>query len=252
MLAWPYGSPDVHSGYEFTDNDAGPPHGGRSAPATPTAGSASTPGARSPTWSPSATRPAAQAVTNWWDNGGDQIAFGRGSKAYVAINHEGSALTRTFQTSLAAGHLLRRAAAHTSACTARVTVNSAGQFTATLPANGSVALHVGRPQRHGTPTPSPAPPPAPPLAASTPPPPPEHPRRRRPGRARRLEPGHGRARPGGLPRLEARRRPPGRHAFAYKYVRKDAAGNVTWEGGANRTATVPASGKVTLTDTWRN
>lgn len=41
-------------------------------------------------------------------------------------------------------------------------------------------------------------------------------------------------------------------AFSYKYVRKDAAGNVTWESGANRTATVPASGRVTLTDTWRS
>ena len=34
------------------------------------------------------------AVTNWWSNGGDQIAFGRGTKGYVAINHEGSTLTR--------------------------------------------------------------------------------------------------------------------------------------------------------------
>lgn len=40
-------------------------------------------------------------------------------------------------------------------------------------------------------------------------------------------------------------------AFSYKYLRKDAAGNVTWESGANRTASVPASGRVTLTDTWR-
>ncbi|WP_139216281.1 carbohydrate-binding module family 20 domain-containing protein, partial [Streptomyces sp. CC77] len=38
----------------------------------------------------------------------------------------------------------------------------------------------------------------------------------------------------------------------YKYIRKDAAGNVTWESGANRTATVPADGKVVLNDTWRN
>ncbi len=41
-------------------------------------------------------------------------------------------------------------------------------------------------------------------------------------------------------------------AFSYKYLRKDAAGNVTWESGANRSATVPASGKVALNDTWRN
>ncbi|GAA4846174.1 carbohydrate binding domain-containing protein [Kitasatospora terrestris] len=41
-------------------------------------------------------------------------------------------------------------------------------------------------------------------------------------------------------------------AFEYKYIRKDAAGNVTWESGANRTATVPASGLVALSDTWRS
>ena len=47
--------------------------------------------ARSRTWSPSATPCAAQAVTNWWDNGGDAIAFGRGAKGFVAINHESGA-----------------------------------------------------------------------------------------------------------------------------------------------------------------
>lgn len=41
-------------------------------------------------------------------------------------------------------------------------------------------------------------------------------------------------------------------SFQYKYIRKDASGNVTWESGANRTATVPSSGEVTLNDTWRN
>ena len=43
-------------------------------------------------------------------------------------------------------------------------------------------------------------------------------------------------------------------SFAYKYIRKDAAGNVTWESGANRTATVPstASGPLPLNDAWRN
>ncbi|QEV15975.1 hypothetical protein CP974_23795 [Streptomyces fradiae ATCC 10745 = DSM 40063] len=41
-------------------------------------------------------------------------------------------------------------------------------------------------------------------------------------------------------------------SFAYKYIRKDASGNVTWESGADRTATVPADGTVTLNDTWRS
>ncbi|GEL96326.1 carbohydrate-binding module family 20 domain-containing protein [Cellulomonas composti] len=40
-------------------------------------------------------------------------------------------------------------------------------------------------------------------------------------------------------------------AVQYKYVRKDASGAVTWESGSNRTVTVPATGTLTLTDTWR-
>ncbi|XHM93942.1 carbohydrate-binding module family 20 domain-containing protein [Peterkaempfera sp. SMS 1(5)a] len=37
-----------------------------------------------------------------------------------------------------------------------------------------------------------------------------------------------------------------------KYIRKESDGSVTWESGANRTATVPSSGNVTLNDIWRN
>ncbi|WP_455711926.1 carbohydrate-binding module family 20 domain-containing protein [Streptomyces bobili] len=40
-------------------------------------------------------------------------------------------------------------------------------------------------------------------------------------------------------------------SFEYKYIRKDASGNVTWESGANRTATLGATG-LTLNDTWRS
>ncbi|MFV0285122.1 MAG: carbohydrate-binding module family 20 domain-containing protein [Demequina sp.] len=39
-------------------------------------------------------------------------------------------------------------------------------------------------------------------------------------------------------------------SFEYKYVKVDGAGNVTWESGANRTATVTQGG-VTLTGQWR-
>ncbi|MFC6985486.1 alpha amylase C-terminal domain-containing protein [Streptomyces cirratus] len=99
MLAWPYGSPDVHSGYEWTDKDAGPPNGG-------TVNSCYSDGWKCQhAWREISSMVAfrntarGQAVTDWWDNGADQIAFGRGAKAYVAINHETSALTRTFQTS---------------------------------------------------------------------------------------------------------------------------------------------------------
>ncbi|WAP55630.1 alpha-amylase [Streptomyces sp. S465] len=137
MLAWPYGSPDVHSGYEFSDNDAGPPNGG-------TVNACYQDGWKCQHKWPEimsmvALRNTARgtAVTNWWDNGNDAIAFGRGDKAFVAINHESGSLTQTFQTSLPSGGYCDVQSGKT------VTVDSSGRFTATLGANTAVALHVG-------------------------------------------------------------------------------------------------------------
>ncbi|WP_405703382.1 carbohydrate-binding module family 20 domain-containing protein [Streptomyces sp. NBC_00069] len=248
MLAWPYGSPDVHSGYEWTDKDAGPPNGG-------TVNACYADGWKCQhAWreisSMVAFRNAArgQAVTNWWDNGADQIAFGRGAKAYVAINHEGAALTRTFQSSLPAGDYCDVQSGRT------VNVNSAGQFTATLGAGTALALHVNARTCSG--------------GGSTPPP-------AAAGASFAVNattvPGQNvyvtgdRAELGGWNTGSALKLDPAAYpvwkldvslpagtAFSYKYLRKDAAGNVTWESGANRSATVPASGKVALNDTWRN
>lgn len=103
MLAWPYGSPDVHSGYEFTDHDAGPPNGGQVNACYSDGWKCQHAWREISSMVGFRNTARGQGVTDWWDNGGDQIAFGRGSKAYVAINHEGTSLTRTFQTSLPAG-----------------------------------------------------------------------------------------------------------------------------------------------------
>ncbi|NEA14078.1 carbohydrate-binding module family 20 domain-containing protein [Streptomyces halstedii] len=248
MLAYPYGSPDVHSGYEWSDKDAGPPNGGQ-------VNACYSDGWKCQhAWTEISSmvgfRNAArgQGVTDWWDDGGDRIAFGRGSKAYVAINHEGSSLTRTFQTSLPAGDY----------CDVQsgkgVTVNGSGQFTATLGADTAVALHVnartctGGGGDGGTGQ----------SGASF-------------GVNATTVMGQniyvtgnqaalGNWNPGSALKLDPATYPvwkldvalPAGTAFEYKYVRKDASGNVTWENGANRTATVPASGKVTLTaDVWR-
>ncbi|GAA2987386.1 carbohydrate-binding module family 20 domain-containing protein [Streptomyces drozdowiczii] len=252
MLAWPYGSPDVHSGYEWSDKDAGPPNGG-------TVNACYSDGWKCQhAWREISSMVGfrntarGEAVTNWWDNGGDQIAFGRGSKAYVAINHEGSSLTRTFQTSLPAGDY----------CDVQsgkgVTVNGSGQFTATLGAGTALALHTGA--------------------------------RTCGGSSGTTDPGTGTGtsgasfgvnattqlgqniyvtgnqsalgnwNTGSALKLDPATYPvwkldvamPAGTTFEYKYIRKDASGNVTWESGANRTATVPSSGKVTLTaDVWR-
>ncbi|MEV6951281.1 carbohydrate-binding module family 20 domain-containing protein [Streptomyces sp. NPDC051183] len=248
MLAWPYGSPDVHSGYEWTDKDAGPPNGG--AVSACYADGWKCQHAWREISSMVAFRNTArgQAVTNWWDNGGDQIAFGRGSKAYVAINHEAGALTRTFQTSLAAGDYCDVQSGRA------VTVNSGGQFTATLAAGTAVALHTGARTCSGGTTPPPSQTSGASFAVnattvlgqnvyvvgdraelgawST-------------GSALKLD-------PAAYPVWKLDVTLPAGTSFAYKYIRKDASGNVTWESGANRTAVVPASGRVTLSDTWRS
>jgi alpha-amylase len=44
-----------------------------------------------------------QSVANWWDNGGDAIAFGRGNRAFIIINNENYAVSQTLQTGLPVG-----------------------------------------------------------------------------------------------------------------------------------------------------
>ncbi|MEU0158884.1 carbohydrate-binding module family 20 domain-containing protein [Streptomyces sp. NPDC006261] len=252
MLAWPYGSPDVHSGYEFSNHDAGPPNGGQVNACYADGWKCQHDWREVSSMVGLRNAARGQAVTNWWDSGGDQIAFGRGTKAYVAINHEGSSLTRTFQTSLPAGDY----------CDVQsgkgVTVNGSGQFTATLGAGTALALHTGARTCSGGGGPTPGPGNGQSGASF--------------GVNATTQPGQnihvtgdqaalGDWNPAGALKLDPATYPvwkldvnlPAGTSFAYKYVRKDASGNVTWESGANRTATVPASGKVTLTaDVWRS
>ncbi|MFJ2702736.1 carbohydrate-binding module family 20 domain-containing protein [Streptomyces sp. NPDC087428] len=256
MLAWPYGSPDVHSGYEWSDKDAGPPNGG-------TVNACYSDGWKCQhAWREISSMVGfrntarGEAVTNWWDNGGDQIAFGRGSKAYVAINHEGSSLTRTFQTSLSAGDYCDIQSGK------GVTVNGSGQFTATLGANTALALQTGARTCSGTGPTDPTDPTDPGTGTS--------------GASFGVnattqlgqniyvtgnQSALGNWNPAAAPKLDPATYPvwkldvslPAGTSFEYKYVRKDASGNVTWESGANRTATVPSSGKVVLNaDVWRS
>ncbi|MEE1928616.1 carbohydrate-binding module family 20 domain-containing protein [Streptomyces sp. TRM 70351] len=251
MLAWPYGSPDVHSGYEFTDHDAGPPNGGTVNACY--SGGWSCQHAWREISSMVGFRNSArgQGVTNWWDNGNDAIAFGRGSRAYVALNHEGSALTRTFQTSLPAGQYCDVQSGR------GVTVDGSGRFTATLGAGTALALHAGARDCGGGGTPGPGEPGDPAGGASF-------------AVNATTVPGQnihvagdcaalGGWNTGRAPRLDPAAYPvwkldvelPAGTTCAYKYVRKDANGGVTWESGGNRTLTVPAGGRVTLNDTWR-
>ncbi|MFD3357234.1 carbohydrate-binding module family 20 domain-containing protein [Streptomyces fradiae] len=249
MLAWPYGSPDVHSGYEWSNKDAGAPNGNQVNACYQDGWKCQHDWREIKSMVGFRNTARGQGVTNWWDNGNNAIAFGRGTKAYVAINHEGGSLTRTFQTSLPAG----------TYCDVQsntpVTVDGSGRFTATLGARTALALHVGATSCGGGPA---TPPPADGSGASF-----NVDATTSLGQNIHVTGNHaalGNWNPAAAPKLDPSAYPvwkldltlPAGTTFEYKYVRKDAAGNVTWESGANRVATVPASGKVTLTDTWRN
>lgn len=254
MLAWPYGSPDVHSGYEFSNHDAGPPGGGQVNACYADGWKCQHDWREVSSMVGFRNAARGQSVTNWWDNGGDQIAFGRGNKAYVAINHEGSSLTRTFQTSLPAGDYCDVQSGR------GVTVNGSGQFTATLGGGTAVALHANARTCSGGGGPNPDPGPGNGQSGAS------------FGVNATTQLGQniyvtgdqaalGNWNPANALKLDPATYPvwkldvnlPAGTSFAYKYVRKDGQGNVTWESGANRTATVPSSGKVTLTaDVWRS
>lgn len=142
MLAFPYGSPSLYTGYTFDDKDAGAP----GATATGVDDADCDGGA----WSCIQRDPAVAGMvafhhavegaelTDWWDDGGDRIAFGRGDAGFVALNDGDGEAQQTYTTSLPAGEYTDVAAGDDAAAT--YTVAADGTFTATVPAHGVVAL----------------------------------------------------------------------------------------------------------------
>ncbi|GAA2339857.1 carbohydrate-binding module family 20 domain-containing protein [Saccharopolyspora halophila] len=148
-LAYPYGTPKLISSFAFDDSDAGPP-----TEADGTTKPASCPDAA---WVCEHRRPviagmvgfhnavAGTGLTDWWDDGGGRIAFGREDRGYVVINREGTEMDRSYQTSLPAGTYCDVMTGEVSGggCTGRtVEVGGNGWFSATVPANSGIALHA--------------------------------------------------------------------------------------------------------------
>jgi alpha-amylase len=265
MLAFPYGTPSVMSSFTFSNNDAGPP---AAANGTTSAVNCTSGWACEHRWRTTANlvgfhnAAAGTAVTNWWSNGGNQIGFGRGSAGYVAFNRNGSALTRTFATSLPAGMYCDVANGDFAgtACSGPVyTVDSSGQFTATVAANSVLALHINA-RTSGTIQPSTTPSPsttgncttvATTFAVTAP-----------TGTGDTISVvGNQAALANWAPASAVPLTPSGgvwsatvslpvNTAVQYKYIRKNAAGAVTWEYDPNRARTTPAACAVTWTDTW--
>jgi alpha-amylase len=146
MLAWPYGHAQVMSSFSFNGSDQGPPAdaSGRTNPVSCGNGwecehrwrtTANMVGFRNEVWGTS--------VTNFWTNGGDQLAFGRGDKGFVAFNRSGAPLSQTFQTSLPAGTYCDVAQGDPGPSCPTVQVGADGRVTATVAANSMLALHTG-------------------------------------------------------------------------------------------------------------
>jgi alpha-amylase len=144
MLAWPYGYPQVMSSYRFDDSDQGPPPGD--------GGCEQTGRVCEHRWHAIASMvefrrsTAGEPVVHWWDDGGDRIAFGRGDKGFVAINHTGEPMREILQTGLPAGIYCDIGSAELNAgeCTgATVSVDPDGVATIELGVYAVLAVHAG-------------------------------------------------------------------------------------------------------------
>jgi alpha-amylase len=174
MLAWPYGYPSILSSYAFdratqAGRDQGPPSDaqGNTLPVY-------APGATAPTceadpisstggWLCEHRRPfvarllafrkatATAAMTSWWDDGGDVIAFGRGALGFVVINNGATSVARPFATSLPAGSYCDVYAGTpiaTGCSGATVEVAADGTANLTVAAGSAVVIHAGARAAH--------------------------------------------------------------------------------------------------------
>lgn len=144
MLAFPYGYPEVMSSYDWTDHDQGPPSTGASSCSNGWLCEHRNREIANMVAFRNATKDAFY-LSNWWDNGANQIAFGRGSLGFVVINGESSSMNVTLQTGLAAGSYCNVIAGDfiNGNCTGNsISVAADGTATFTVAAKSAAAIHV--------------------------------------------------------------------------------------------------------------
>ncbi len=146
MLAYPYGYPKVMSSYYFSNHDQGPPSTGASACNNGWVCEHRHPAVVNMVEFRNVTS-SAFSVSNWWDNGNNQIAFGRGDLGFVVINRENSGtLQATLQTGLPEGNYCDIVNGNFSdgVCTGTViSVNNQGQASFSVNAFQAAAIHIG-------------------------------------------------------------------------------------------------------------
>ncbi|CAL1711231.1 unnamed protein product [Somion occarium] len=258
-LAYPYGTPTILSSYSgFTNTDAGAPNGG--------VGTCSGTGGSNGwlcqhRWVAISgmvgfhNNVGTAALNNWVSPQSQQIAFGRGSLGFVAINNADSAWTSTFSTSLPNGSYCDVISGQSSSgtCTGNSFTVSSGTFSTTVPARSAIAIHtgatgngsnnggngtgsvtvnfavtatttfgeniflVGSLSQLGSWNPSSA------IALSS----------------------------ANYPTWTASVSLPPSTSFEYKFIRKEVDGSIVWESDPNLQDTTPASGSQTVSTSWR-
>lgn len=250
-LAWNFGTPQVYSGFDFNGTDDSPPANSSGYVTNTNCASG---------WQSCLDRAmggmvgfhnavSGTSMTNWWSDGANQIAFGRGGKGFVVINNSGSALSRTLATGMPAGTYCDVVGGGVSAgkCTGTaITVDGSGTATFQVPAASAVAIDVaatgsgssavqvtfneyattsygqnvfvvGSIPALGSWSPDAA------VALSS----------------------------AGYPTWSATVPLPANTAFQYKYLKKNPDGSVTWESDPNRSYTTGSGGATTINDSWR-
>ncbi len=147
-LGWPYGYPKVMSSYDWTDHDQGPPSSGAGACDNGwlcehrDRAIANMVAFRNNT-------AAAFFVSEYWDNGNNQLAWSRGGLGFVVINREDSVeLNQTLATGMPAGVYCDIVHGDfiyaTGQCTGpTVAVDGNGNANFSVGSRDAVAIHVG-------------------------------------------------------------------------------------------------------------
>ena len=150
MLAWPYGYPKLMSSYYFSNHDQGPPsvpvhEGGGDV----RCGDGSTwvcehraaAAANMVRWR----REAGSApIENWYTQGGDNVAFSRNGRAFIALNRDsGSNFDATLQTGLPAGTYCNVIVSDDTSSCPTVQVGGDGTAQVSVSPLSAVALHAG-------------------------------------------------------------------------------------------------------------
>lgn len=148
MLGWPYGYPKIMSSYEWSNGDQGPPSGAANTCSNGwlcehrNRSIANMVAFRNNTNN-------AFSVTNYWDNGNNQMAWGRGGLGFVVINREdGANINRTFTTGMPAGKYCDIIHADfnyaTGACSGpSIAVDGNGNALIAVNIHDAVAIHGG-------------------------------------------------------------------------------------------------------------